>query len=113
MHYACIENSIVTGILNYKPNTPSNVTIIEIEDEENDLIFKGKKKYDPNSKKFVDAVEQKTPEQIAIEKRLFLKNSDWKVLRHIREKSLGLPTSLTEEEYLALENERQAIAQSI
>ena len=113
MYYACIENDIVTGILNYKPGVPSGVQIIELTDDEYQSIFDGKKKYDVDSRKFINVVEQKTPEQIAIEKRLFLKNSDWKVLRHIREKSLGLQTSLTEEEYLALENERQAIAQSI
>lgn len=113
MYYACIENNIVTGILDYKPNVPDSIALIEIENEDYEKIQRGEKKYDANVNTFVATVNEKTPEQIAIEKRLFLKNSDWKVLRHIREKSLGLPTSLTEEEYLALENERQAIAQSI
>lgn len=33
--------------------------------------------------------------------------TDWQVLRHIRQKALGVRTSLTEEEYLALELQRQ------
>lgn len=37
----------------------------------------------------------------------FLKETDWKVLRHVGQKALGVATSMTEEEYLALEQERQ------
>lgn len=37
----------------------------------------------------------------------FLNSSDWKVLRHIRQKALEIPTSLSDEEYLALEEARQ------
>lgn len=44
------------------------------------------------------------------EVRAFLAETDWKVLRHIRQKALGQETTLTEEEYLALEAEREAKA---
>jgi hypothetical protein len=43
----------------------------------------------------------------------FLKTTDWKVLRHIRQKSLGIPTSLTESQYLDLERLRDAAASRI
>ena len=43
----------------------------------------------------------------------FLQNSDWKVLRHIRQKNLQAVKSITDEEYLALEQQRQAAAASI
>jgi hypothetical protein len=39
--------------------------------------------------------------------------TDWKVLRHIREKALGVETSMTDAEYTALELERQTLAKSI
>lgn len=37
----------------------------------------------------------------------FLKNSDWKIMRHKEQQELGVETSLTEEEYLDLIIERQ------
>ena len=36
----------------------------------------------------------------------FLNETDWKVMRHIRQKALGIETTLSEEEYLELETER-------
>lgn len=43
----------------------------------------------------------------------YLKDTDWQVLRHIRQRHLGLPTSLTEEDYTELELKRQQAADSI
>ena len=43
----------------------------------------------------------------------FLAETDWKVLRHIREQHLGLTTSMTDAEFDALENERQTKAKAI
>lgn len=37
----------------------------------------------------------------------FLKNTDWKILRHKEQQELGVETSLSEEEYLELIIERQ------
>lgn len=37
----------------------------------------------------------------------FLKNTDWKIIRHKEEQDLGLKTSLSEEEYLELITKRQ------
>lgn len=39
--------------------------------------------------------------------RQLLASTDFKVLRHIREKALAVTTALTEEEYLAMEQSRQ------
>lgn len=38
--------------------------------------------------------------------KLFLNTTDYKVLRHIRQKALNLPLSMTEAEYLNLEQQR-------
>jgi hypothetical protein len=43
----------------------------------------------------------------------FLKDTDWKVLRHIRQLHLGEPTSLTADEYTQLERERARMADEI
>ncbi len=40
-------------------------------------------------------------------------NTDYKVLRHIRETALKIPTSMTEKEYLTLEAERESIVRQI
>lgn len=41
------------------------------------------------------------------EAKTFLNNTDWQILRHKEEKELGIQTSLTEEVYLNLIQERQ------
>lgn len=43
----------------------------------------------------------------------FLNQSDWKILRHIRQKALGMELSLSEEEYLALEQQRADAASKV
>lgn len=43
----------------------------------------------------------------------FLKNSDWKVLRHIGQQALGLATSLTSQDYQELEQQRQMARETI
>lgn len=43
----------------------------------------------------------------------FLNESDFRVLRYIRQKALGLPLSLSDEEYLALEQERHEAAKKV
>ena len=45
--------------------------------------------------------------------QLFLSNTDWKVLRHIRELALNQPTSLTHEQYIELEQARADAASKI
>lgn len=113
MYYVCIENNQVTGILSYVPSVPSSITVLEIGDDEYKQIVSGKKKFDENVQAFVEVEPEKTDWQIEHEKKQFLANSDWIVLRHMREKTLGLNTSISEEEFLALESKRQEVAKSI
>ena len=46
-------------------------------------------------------------------KRKFLADSDWKVMRHLREKALGQATSLTDQQYIDLEQARATAAAAI
>jgi hypothetical protein len=50
---------------------------------------------------------------INAEAQAFLSATDFKVMRHIRQKALGQELSLSEEEYLALEQQRSDAAASI
>lgn len=49
--------------------------------------------------------EQKKNKEIAIS---YLKEADWKRNRHLSQKALGITTSLSDKEYLAMESECQA-----
>jgi hypothetical protein len=61
----------------------------------------------------VDITAQKAQEAINAENKKFLADTDYKVLRHIRQKALNIQTTLTEQEYLALEQERHDAASAI
>lgn len=61
----------------------------------------------------VDITNQIAQEAINNESQSFLDSTDWKVLRHIRQKALNVVTTLSEEQYLALEQERSDKANSI
>lgn len=117
MHYVCIENSSIVSILNYHPNVPDSVTVVQISDEQNSQLVAGTHYFDLNSKTVLsvssDTLAQKTQDLANLQERDFLNSTDWKVLRHIRQKALGVPTSLSEEEYLELEQQRQAAAARI
>ena len=54
-----------------------------------------------------DVTAQVDQERINAEAQAFLDESDYRVLRHYGQVSLGIELSLTEEEYLILENQRQ------
>jgi predicted nucleotidyltransferase len=45
--------------------------------------------------------------------REFLNSTDWQILRHIRQKALAITTTLTDTQYLELEQQRQAAAARI
>jgi hypothetical protein len=57
--------------------------------------------------------QNKQQETINAEKREFLNSSDWKILRHLREKALSIDTTLSETEYLELEQLRNDAAKDI
>lgn len=117
MHYVCIENNTIIGVLNYRPNVPGSVTLVEITDEQNQQILNRTHYFDLSSKSVLTVsageLAQKEQETQNGVEREFLNRSDWKVLRHIRQKALGIPTSLSDAEYLQLEQQREAAAARI
>jgi hypothetical protein len=93
-------------------------TIFSIEVSEKDIqnIEAGTHEFDVSTKSIVpissiEPLEFKRQQSIDI--KTFLRSTDWKVLRHLREKALGLETSISEEEYLELESKRHMLSKSI
>jgi hypothetical protein len=120
MNYVCIEDNKIIGIFNYQPGVPDSVTVVEITDDEAKQIHENTHFLDtdnivkPRPQADLDAeAANKELELENAEKREFLNSTDWKVMRHIRQLALGIPTTLTEDEYVALEQERQETANSI
>ena len=117
MYYVCVENDRVTGVLNYEPNVPSSVTVVIISNEDHTKLDQRTHYFDiPTSS--VQPYPQRELDKLAaqsasLEHQRFLTNSDWKIMRHIREKALGIPTSLSNAEYLDLELERERHAAAI
>lgn len=117
MYYVCVEDNRVVNILNYEPAVPSTVSIRTISNSDFEKIQAQTHVYDVSSSSVV-SIASDILSRIEIEKQNgveleFLKTTDWKVLRHIRQKSLGIPTSLTESQYLDLERLRDAAASRI
>ena len=118
MYYFCIEDNIVTSILSYEPSVPDTIEVVQVTDEEYGCIKDDTHKFDITTKKVIPHeltyIEAKAAnierEQNNTVHRQLLTNTDWKILRHIRQKALDLPTSLTEQEYIALENQRHLAA---
>ena len=122
MYYIVIENGGISSILNYEPNVPDTHTVVEISDAEHASIVTAKTHYfdltDNTVKSYsqthLDTEVAKETQRIAnAEKRKFLAQSDWKVMRHIREKALGQTTTLTDQQYLDLEQARATAAAAI
>lgn len=117
MKYFCIEYGKLISVLDYHPNVPSSVQVVEVSDQDFALIENKTHHFDintnaivPNPESVINKIEQENKNSQYI---TFLDNTDWKVLRHIRQKALNQPTSLTEEEYLDLEEQRTTAASSI
>jgi hypothetical protein len=122
MYYIVIENGEISSVLNYEPNVPETHTVVEISDAEHESIVTAKTHYfdltDNTVKSYsqthLDTEVAKETQRIAnAEKRKFLAQSDWKVMRHIREKALGQTTTLTDQQYLDLEQSRATAAAAI
>jgi len=114
MHYVCIENNLVVSVLNYHPNVPSSVTMVEITDTQAAQIAAQTHYFDVASKS-VAAVAAGVSAQRATDvangqEREFLNSTDWKILRHIRQKALNIATSLSDADYIQLEQQREAAA---
>jgi len=118
MYYVCIEDEKIATICNYLPEVPSTVSIVEITDDEHKSISVDRSHYFDITSLTVKPVSQEVSDQKQKELHNaplieYLNKTDWKVLRHIRQKTLGVPTSLTENEYLDLETERNSVASQI
>jgi hypothetical protein len=117
MKYICIENNTVVSLLDYEPNVPSTVEVVKMSLDNFALIEAKTHYFNPITKTIEKSKDEdllKLHQESTNRKHLaFLSNSDWKVLRHTREKALGIPTSMTEKEYLSLEQERQIAAKGI
>ena len=117
MKYLCIEENRVVSALDYEPNVPSSVEVVSITDDDYKLITDGTHFFDTNSKSVTQKpkliLDKMQEEKDKDNLRQFLNDTDWKVLRHIRQKALNAQTTLSEEEYIALEQERTAAASKI
>jgi hypothetical protein len=117
MRYLCIEDNVVTATMTYEPAVPDTVRIVTITDSEYQKLADRTHYFDP----VTDRVLPRTADMLAAddqaariaEARRFLSDTDWKVLRHVREQALGKTTTLSQDEYLALERERDAAAELI
>jgi hypothetical protein len=117
MHYVCIENNQIIGIQSYEPAVPSTVSVVTITDQQHQQIMDQTHRFDVPSKTIVavDSAILAEKEQYRLNgiEREFLNSTDWKILRHMRQQALNVPTSLTEAEFLELEQQRQAAAARI
>ena len=117
MYYVCIKQNQITSILNYQPNVPSDIEIVTITDDEYLSLEKDTHIFSLSLKKVIPHAEEysisKQVKKANIVHSELLSSTDWKVMRHIREKALGSPTTLSDEEYIALEQQRKVAADSI
>jgi len=117
MYYVCIEDNQIISILNYEPNVPASVKVVCISDAEHEQIKALTHYFDVQSctlKPVPDHVQEAKQIQAHNQACLrYLQDTDWKVLRHIRQLHLGEPTSLTADEYTQLERERARRAAEI
>jgi hypothetical protein len=122
MYYVIIENDQITSVLNYEPELPDTATAISITDEQySSITIENTHYFDLETRTVVShpqekinlEIQNKQQEIINAEKREFLNSSDWKILRHLREKALSMDTTLSEIEYLELEQLRNDAAKDI
>ena len=117
MHYVCIENNKIVSILNYAPNVPNTVQVVDIPDSAAENIKNQTHFFDvltrsvqPVDKSILDRKQLEVKNAV---EREYLNSTDWMILRHIRQKALGIATSLSELEYIDLEQKRNAAASRI
>ena len=103
--------------MNYEPSAPESITVVTITDVEEKSIRDQTHTFDISTKSVVPVASsitaQKEQEKANGLEKEFLNSTDWKILRHLRQKALAVTTSMTESEYLALEQQRQDAAARI
>lgn len=117
IHYVLVEDGRVIDIINYEPNTPDTVSVYPIPKEDYDSIVAESHFFDLETRKVIPVGAEITKRKLAIAARdkgkTYLQETDWIVMRHIREIALKLPTTLSDEEYIALETERHTVAKAL
>lgn len=110
-YYICLEDGEFNHIHDYLPNVPDTIEVIEITEEDKKQLESDEYYFDVESKK----VSIK-PDKFFIEKEIideyyknkaFLSRTDYKILRHIREITLNITTTISNDELLKLETKRQ------
>jgi glutathione peroxidase-family protein len=117
MRYICVEDNKVISVLEYSPSVPESVAVIEITEQDYENLEKGLAYFDIQSSSIISYPQEHFNNQ-QIEKnnaaeREFLNSTDWMVLRHLRQKFLGLNTTLSEQQYQELEQRRHESANRI
>lgn len=117
IHYVLVEDGRVISTIDYKPNAPDTVSVYPIPKEDYDAIVGQTHFFDPVSEKVTPVDISVTNRRLAIAARDngkgYLQETDWIVMRHIREIALSLPTTLTHDEYIALETKRHTVAKAL
>tara|TARA_B100002019_G_C21161599_1_gene543609 strand:- start:306 stop:665 length:360 start_codon:yes stop_codon:yes gene_type:complete len=117
MWYLIVENNAVVGVQNMEPNVPAGTTVHQISDSDYKKLQDDTHYWNIDTSQIVafdaDHIAQQEQTVANGNEREFLNTTDWKVLRHIRQKHLGITTSLTEAEYTELEQQREAAASRI
>ena len=117
MWYLLVENNRVKGVQADEPNAPDSVTVYPISDDDFSKINNQTHYWDIDTAQIVAQSAEYTAQKEQMKRngieREYLNSTDWKILRHIRQKHLGITTSLTEAEYTELEQQRQAAASRI
>jgi hypothetical protein len=90
MKYLCTEDNKIISILDYIPNLPKSVKIIEISDMEAEELNQGKKYYDFIDKK-IKLIENKNIDPMNLEinvkneRNMLLSETDWTQLPDVPE----------------------------
>lgn len=117
MKYFCIENNALSSVLDYEPNVPTSVQVVKVSDKDYKLLEAKTHVFSIEEQRVVERSDESKADILAEEEKQnavqFLNSTDWKVLRHIRQKALGTKTSLSEEEYIDLETQRASAAAKI
>jgi hypothetical protein len=117
MYYVCVENGLIVSVLNHEPQVPPQVQVYEMSDSDHALIVAGSHYFDVLHQRVQPMPPHVSQRQHVLKHNEHLKkllsDTDWQVLRHHREKALGLATTLSEHKYLQLERKRQEWAQGI